>query len=101
MVGTFFVFQVQDAIPASIGFRLSDEGPISTLSSNALYRRGQPIPSVKIITLQKNSSFNLDAFYIDENELPPGISTSIGNFQVCCLTLYNLFLQTSVRFCQD
>jgi hypothetical protein len=43
----------------------------------------------------------LDAFYIDENELPPGISTSIGNFQVCCLTLYNLFLQTSARFCQD
>jgi heat shock 70kDa protein 4 len=75
---------VQDTVPASIGFRVSDEGPVSTLSSNALFRRGQSIPSVKIITLHKNSSFNLDAFYIDENELPPGISTSIGNFQVCC-----------------
>ncbi|GJM97671.1 hypothetical protein PR202_ga14613 [Eleusine coracana subsp. coracana] len=72
---------VQDAVPASIGFCMS-EGPISTLSSNALFRRGQPIPSVKIVTLQKNSSFNLDAFYVDENELPPGTSTSIGSFQI-------------------
>ncbi|GJN39126.1 hypothetical protein PR202_gb28224 [Eleusine coracana subsp. coracana] len=73
-------YEVQDAVPASIGFCMS-EGPISTLSSNALFRRGQPIPSVKIVTLQKNSSFNLDAFYVDENELPPGTSTSIGSFQ--------------------
>ncbi|TVU08560.1 hypothetical protein EJB05_41969 [Eragrostis curvula] len=74
-------YEVQDAIPASIGFSVNG-GPISTLSTNALFRRGQPIPSVKIITLQKNSSFNLDAFYVDENELPPGTSTNIGSFQI-------------------
>uniref|UniRef100_A0A0A9F874 Heat shock 70 kDa protein 16 n=1 Tax=Arundo donax TaxID=35708 RepID=A0A0A9F874_ARUDO len=74
-------YEVQDAIPASIGFCMN-EGPISTLSSNALFRRGQPFPSVKIITLQKNSSFNLDAFYVDENDLPPGTSTNIGSFQI-------------------
>lgn len=83
MIGTFFVSQVQDAVPASLGFRMS-EGPISTLSSNALFWRGQPIPSVKIVTLQKNSGFNLDAFYVDENELPPDTSTNIGSFKVCC-----------------
>ncbi|KAL6603168.1 hypothetical protein ACP70R_043529 [Stipagrostis hirtigluma subsp. patula] len=74
-------YEVQDAIPASIGFS-TDEGPVSTLSSNALFRRGQPFPSVKIITLHKGSSFNLDAFYVDENELPPGTSTKVGSFQI-------------------
>ncbi|CAN6200764.1 unnamed protein product [Urochloa humidicola] len=74
-------YEVQDAIPASIGFCTS-EGPISTLSSNALFRRGLPFPSVKTITLHKSSSFNLDAYYGDENELPPGTTTSIGSFQI-------------------
>ncbi|KAG2613707.1 hypothetical protein PVAP13_4KG405100 [Panicum virgatum] len=74
-------YEVQDAIPASIGFS-TREGPISTLSSNALFRRGLPFPSVKTITLHKNSSFNLDAYYVDENELPPGTSANIGSFQI-------------------
>ncbi|OEL23365.1 Heat shock 70 kDa protein 16 [Dichanthelium oligosanthes] len=74
-------YEVQDTIPASIGFCTS-EGPVSTLSSNALFRRGQPLPSVKIINLQKKSSFNLDAYYLDENELPPGTSANIGRFQI-------------------
>lgn len=74
---------MQDVIPASIGCCTS-EGPISKLSSNALFRKGLPFPSVKIITLQKNSTFNLDAYYVDENELPPGTATNIGSFQVCC-----------------
>jgi heat shock protein 4 len=78
----FGVFQVQDVIPASIGF-CTEEGPISTSSSNAVFRRGQPLPSVKIITLHRSSGFTLDAFYVDENELPPGTSTQIGSFQVC------------------
>jgi heat shock protein 4 len=76
------VFQVQDVIPASIGF-CTEEGPVSTASSNAVFRRGQPLPSVKIITLHRSSGFTLDAFYVDENELPPGTSTQIGSFQVC------------------
>lgn len=83
-VDTFIVFQVHDAIPASIGFYTSD-GPVSTLSSDALFRRGLPFPSVKIITLQKNDSFSFDAYYVDANELPPGTSTDIGSFQVCFL----------------
>ncbi|XP_062178375.1 heat shock 70 kDa protein 16-like isoform X2 [Phragmites australis] len=73
-------YEVQDAIPASIGF-YTNEGPVSTLSSDALFRRGQPFPSVKIVTLHKNSSFNLDAWYVDEKELPPGTSAKIGSFQ--------------------
>ncbi|KAG2607971.1 hypothetical protein PVAP13_4NG294300 [Panicum virgatum] len=74
-------YEVQDAIPASIGFS-TREGSISTLSSNALFRRGLPFPSVKTIILQKNSSFNLDAYYVDGSELPPGTSANIGSFQI-------------------
>ncbi|PWZ22374.1 Heat shock protein 16 [Zea mays] len=74
-------YEVHDAIPASIGFYTSD-GPVSTLSSDALFRRGLPFPSVKIITLQKNDSFSFDAYYVDANELPPGTSTDIGSFQL-------------------
>ncbi|AQK66033.1 Heat shock 70 kDa protein 16 [Zea mays] len=74
-------YEVHDAIPASIGFYTSD-GPVSTLSSDALFRRGLPFPSVKIITLQKNDSFSFDAYYVDANELPPGTSTDIGSFQI-------------------
>jgi heat shock 70kDa protein 4 len=83
-IATLIVFQVQDAIPASIGFNTSD-GPVSTLSSDALFRRGLHFPSVKIITLEKNDSFSFDAYYVDGNELPPGTSTDIGSFQVCFL----------------
>ncbi|PWZ17282.1 hypothetical protein Zm00014a_023565 [Zea mays] len=74
-------YEVQDAIPASIGFNTSD-GPVSTLSSDALFRRGLHFPSVKIITLEKNDSFSFDAYYVDANELPPGTSTDIGSFQI-------------------
>uniref|UniRef100_A0A0E0LEQ2 Heat shock 70 kDa protein 16 n=1 Tax=Oryza punctata TaxID=4537 RepID=A0A0E0LEQ2_ORYPU len=74
-------YEVQDAISASIGFCTS-EGPISTLPSNALFQRGHPLPSVKVVTLHKNNKFKLDAFYVDENELPPGASTKIGTFQI-------------------
>ncbi|CAD6338649.1 unnamed protein product [Miscanthus lutarioriparius] len=74
-------YEVQDAIPASIRFYSSD-GPVSTLSSDVLFRRGLPFPSVKIITLQKSDSFSFDAYYADANELPPGTSTDIGSFQI-------------------
>ncbi|KAJ1260430.1 hypothetical protein BS78_10G231600 [Paspalum vaginatum] len=74
-------YEVQDAIPASIGFCTS-EAPISTLSTDALFRRGLPFPSVKFINLQKNNGFNIDAYYVDGNELPPGTSTKIGSFQI-------------------
>ncbi|KAG8074886.1 hypothetical protein GUJ93_ZPchr0006g45981 [Zizania palustris] len=74
-------YEVQDAIPSSIGFCMT-EGPISTLPSNALFQRCQPLPSVKVITLHKNNRLRLDAFYVDENELPPDTSTKIGSFQI-------------------
>jgi len=76
--------QVQDSFPFSIGFS-SDEGPISTLSSNILFRKGQPFPSVKMLTFQRTHTFHLEAFYANESELPPGTSPKISSFTVCLL----------------
>ena len=76
--------QVQDSFPFSIGFS-SDEGPISTLSSNILFQKCQPFPSVKMLTFHRTHTFHLEAFYADESELPPGTSPKISCFMVCLL----------------
>lgn len=75
------IWQVQDSLPFSIGIA-SDDGPINTMSSNVLFRKGQPIPSLKMLTLHRSSAFNLEAFYTNQNELPPGVSPKISSFQV-------------------
>lgn len=74
-------YEVQDSFPFSIGFS-SDEGPISTLSSNILFRKGQSIPSVKMLTFHRTNTFCLEAFYTDPSELPPGAPPKISSFTV-------------------
>ncbi|TKY46872.1 Heat shock 70 kDa protein 16 [Spatholobus suberectus] len=74
-------YEVQDAIPFSIGLS-SDEGPIAAGSNGVLFPRGQPFPSVKVITLQRSNLFHLEAFYVYPDELPPGTSPKIS-----CVTI--------------
>ncbi|KAJ0966157.1 hypothetical protein J5N97_027295 [Dioscorea zingiberensis] len=74
-------YEVQDCFPYSIGFA-SDQGPISTLSSNVLFRKGHPFPSVKVLTFLRSSTFHLEAFYADENELPRATPTKISSFMI-------------------
>uniref|UniRef100_A0A2P2JV44 Heat shock 70 kDa protein 16 n=1 Tax=Rhizophora mucronata TaxID=61149 RepID=A0A2P2JV44_RHIMU len=74
-------YEVQDAFSFSIGFS-SDEGLISTGSNGILFRKGQPIPSIKILTFQRRCSFHLDAFYANPEELPSGVSSKIGSFKI-------------------
>ncbi|XP_015898589.3 heat shock 70 kDa protein 16 [Ziziphus jujuba] len=74
-------YEVQDSIPFSIGFS-SDEVPIYTGANGMLFPKGQAIPSVKILTFQRNSSFNLEAFYANPNELPPGVSPKISCYTI-------------------
>ncbi|XVF03879.1 hypothetical protein REPUB_Repub05bG0031100 [Reevesia pubescens] len=71
-------YEVQDCIPFSIGFS-SDETPISQGSNGVLFPRGQPIPSVKVLQLQRSSLFHLEAFYANANELPSGIGPFQGS----------------------
>ncbi|GMH05316.1 hypothetical protein Nepgr_007156 [Nepenthes gracilis] len=74
-------YEVQDSLPFSIGLS-SDEGPIQTLSNGVLFPKGHPIPSIKILTLHRSSTFHLEAFYADQSELPPGVSQKMSIFMV-------------------
>ncbi|KAG6607803.1 Heat shock 70 kDa protein 16 [Cucurbita argyrosperma subsp. argyrosperma] len=74
-------YEVQDSYPFSIGFS-SDAGPISLGLNNVLFPKGQHIPSTKVLSLQRNGLFHLEAVYTDLDELPPGISSKI-----CCFTV--------------
>lgn len=82
--------QVQDSYPFSIGFS-SDTGPISLGLNDVLFPKGQHIPSTKVLSLQRNGLFHLEAVYTDLDELPPGISSKICCFTVCSV-LCSLFL---------
>ncbi|XP_004294376.1 PREDICTED: heat shock 70 kDa protein 16 [Fragaria vesca subsp. vesca] len=74
-------YEVQDSIPFTIGF-LSEEGPIGTGSNGVMFPKGQPIPSAKVLTLQRSSLFNLEALYADPSELPAGASPKICCFRI-------------------
>ncbi|KAG9454052.1 hypothetical protein H6P81_006956 [Aristolochia fimbriata] len=74
-------YEVQDCFPFSIGFT-SDDGPICTSSNNILFPKGQPIPSVKILTFHRTNMFRLDAFYVDPSELSSGLSPKISSFMI-------------------
>ncbi|KAG2682252.1 hypothetical protein I3760_11G183200 [Carya illinoinensis] len=74
-------YEVQDIIPFSIGFS-SEEGPICTGSNGVLFPRGQPIPSLKVLSFQRSNLFHLEAFYANPHELPPGVSPKISRFMI-------------------
>lgn len=78
-------FQVQDSFPFSIGFS-SDKGPINTPSNEMLFPKGQVFPSVKVLTLRRENTFHLEAFYADHNEISPDSPSQIGSFTVCYLS---------------
>ncbi|MQL83355.1 hypothetical protein Taro_015825 [Colocasia esculenta] len=73
-------YEVQDSFPFSIGFS-SGEGPRCTPSS-IVFPRGQPFPSVKVLTFHRTSTFHLEAFYADPNELPRGVPEKISHFTI-------------------
>ncbi|TMW92390.1 hypothetical protein EJD97_013122 [Solanum chilense] len=72
-------YEIQDSFPFSIGFA-SDEGPVCTLSNGVLFPKGHSFPSMKVLTLQRSNSFHLEAFYTNQNELPPGVSDKISKY---------------------
>ncbi|KAE8673465.1 Heat shock 70 kDa protein 16 [Hibiscus syriacus] len=73
-------YEVQDSIPVSIGLS-SDKGPVCTLSNGVLFPKGHPFPSVKILTLHRTNMFNMEAFYVNSNELP-GLSPQLNTFTI-------------------
>ncbi|KAG2243602.1 hypothetical protein Bca52824_094556 [Brassica carinata] len=74
-------YEVQDSFPFSIGFS-SDKGPINTPSNEMLFPKGQVFPSVKVLTLRRENTFHLEAFYADHNEISTDSPSQIGNFTI-------------------
>ncbi|CAJ1971393.1 unnamed protein product [Sphenostylis stenocarpa] len=74
-------YKVQDSIPFSIGLS-SDRKPIRSVLDSVLFPKGQPIPSVKILTFQYSDLLRLEAFYVNPDELPPGTSPQISCFTI-------------------
>ncbi|EOA39731.1 hypothetical protein CARUB_v10008380mg [Capsella rubella] len=74
-------YEVQDSFPFSVGFS-SDKGPISTPSNELLFPKGQVFPSVKVLTLHRENTFHLEAFYANHNETTPDLPTPISSFMI-------------------
>ncbi|XP_051125436.1 heat shock 70 kDa protein 16 [Andrographis paniculata] len=74
-------YEVRDCLPFSMAFAL-DEGPVSSFADGVLFPRGSAFPSIKMLTLYRNDIFQMEAFYSNEEELPPGASTKISSFKM-------------------
>ncbi|MFS8025668.1 putative Heat shock protein 70 family [Helianthus anomalus] len=74
-------YQVQDSFPFAIGLR-SDEGEDINLPSGTLFPKGQPFPSVKMISLRRSSTFHLEVVYSNEDDLPLGVSPKVSHFTI-------------------
>ncbi|KAF5730551.1 heat shock 70 kDa protein 16 [Tripterygium wilfordii] len=74
-------YEVQDSIPFSIGIS-SDDAPVCKGPDGILFPRGQPFPSVKILTFQRSGLLHLEVFYGNPNELSSGISQKISRFTI-------------------
>lgn len=97
-VSKFSHYQVQDSFPFSIGFS-SDKGPICTLSNGMLFPRGQPFPSVKILMLYRTNTFQLQAFYADQNEPLSVASSQISSFTVWLYSYVFMCFLSSLYIC--
>jgi heat shock protein 4 len=70
-------FQVNESFPFSIA--LSWKGENGVESNTVVFPKGNPLPSLKVLTFYRASTFSVDAVYIDH---PTKISTcTIGPFQ--------------------
>ncbi|KAK9155736.1 hypothetical protein Sjap_003216 [Stephania japonica] len=74
-------YEVQDSFPFSVGLS-SEEGPVCTSSNNLLFPKGQLIPSSKILTLHRSSTFHLEAFYADQSDLAAGFPSKFSRFTI-------------------
>lgn len=83
-------FQVEDSFPFSIVVNErghaptleANEGSVSMQSNNVIFPRGNPIPSTKILTLHRASTFSLDVVYADMKDLPLGTFPKISSFTI-------------------
>lgn len=80
-------FEVQDSFPFPIGLSWKGaapetEGEEEVSSNNVVFVKGNPVPSTKLLTFYRSSTFSIDAFYADSSELPPNMNPRIATFTV-------------------
>ncbi|CAK9187787.1 unnamed protein product [Ilex paraguariensis] len=68
------ITKVQDSFPFSIGLS-SGADAIYTLSNGVLFPKSHPFPSLKMLTLHRSNTFDIEVLYSDPKELPPDTST--------------------------
>ncbi|GAA0174948.1 Hsp70 family chaperone [Lithospermum erythrorhizon] len=74
-------YEVEDSFPYSIGFAFQ-EGPVCSLPNGMLFPKGHPFPSIKMLTLNRATTFHMEAYYSNEDELPPCSPTKISRFTI-------------------
>eukprot|EP00250_Pteridium_aquilinum_P013504 c21375_g1_i1 orf=501-3035(-) len=82
-------FEVQDAFPFSIALAWKGSAPESeegataeTQTSSVVFPKGNSVPSTKMLTFYRASTFNIDVLYADMHDLPPGTSQKINTFTI-------------------
>lgn len=80
-------FEVQDSFPFAIGLSWKGaapetEGEEEVSSNNVVFVKGNPVPSTKLLTFYRSSTFAIDAFYAEAADLPPGMSPRIATFTI-------------------
>ena len=80
-------FEVQDSFPFPIGLSWKGaapetEGEEEVSSNNVVFVKGNPVPSTKLLTFYRSSTFSIDAFYAETADLPPNMSTRIATFTI-------------------
>ncbi|AQK84624.1 Heat shock protein 4 [Zea mays] len=76
-------FQVNDGFPFSIALSWNGDSQ-NTPQQTLVFPKGNAIPSTKVLTFFKSSTFEVDVLYVDPNglQIPQKISTyTIGPFQ--------------------
>ncbi|XP_073138665.1 heat shock 70 kDa protein 16 [Henckelia pumila] len=74
-------YEVQDCFPFSIGLALY-ERPTFKLASKTVFPRRYPFPSTKILALHTSDYIHMEAYYSNEEELPPGVPSRISCFKI-------------------
>jgi heat shock protein 4 len=80
-------FEVQDSFPFAIGLSWKGaapetEGEEEVSSNNIVFVKGNPIPSTKLLTFYRSSTFAIDAYYAETSELPPNMNPRIATFTI-------------------
>lgn len=82
-------FEVQDAFPFSISLAWKGSAPeldegehAEAQTSKVIFPRGNSVPSIKIVTFYRSTTFNIDVLYTDIHDLPPGTSQKINTFTI-------------------